>query len=57
MILDDIRLRQSRDSAKQDLEVTCDQCGEHLCDAEANDNLGVLVAVALSHGRKKHTDG
>lgn len=55
MILDQIVLRGAEDSAKTDLEVVCLICGEHLCDAEHDDSIGVLVAVAIAHGRDHHS--
>ena len=41
--------RQSSDDVKRDLELTCDKCGEHLCDIEHGDSLAVLAQVALDH--------
>lgn len=40
---------QSDDGVKRDLELTCTVCGEHLCDVEHDDELGVLVLVAQGH--------
>lgn len=42
-------LKQSDDPVKTDLELTCSECGEVLCDVEADDNLGVLATVADNH--------
>lgn len=44
-----IVLRCSNDPVKTDLEVICERCGGHLCDAEHGDTLKVLVAVATEH--------
>jgi hypothetical protein len=46
----DIRLREyrlRRFDDKTDLELIHDLCGVHLCDAEADDSLFVLLGVAL----------
>ena len=42
-------LRVSQDPAKVDLELVCDVCETHLCDAEHGDELATLVSVAESH--------
>ncbi len=42
-------LQASVDSAKLDLELVCQSCGSHLCDAEPGDTLDVLSGVALDH--------
>lgn len=47
--LEGFELRASEDTAKQDLELICTKCGEHLCDAQHGDELIVLAKVALSH--------
>lgn len=47
--LDEVALRASEDCAKTDLEVVCERCDEHLCDAEAGNTLAVLVSVAHHH--------
>lgn len=49
MGLDNFVLKASSDPAKTDLELRCDTCGEHLCDAESGDSLEVLGSVAESH--------
>jgi hypothetical protein len=41
--------RQSDDDVKTDLELTCVDCGEVLCDVEADDCLAVLVRTADQH--------
>lgn len=48
-------LRASEDTVKSDLEVTCTECTEHLCDAEGGDTLDTLVSVALSHECSRDT--
>jgi hypothetical protein len=40
---------QSDDDVKTDLELTCTDCGEVLCDIEAGDNLKVLAEIADEH--------
>jgi hypothetical protein len=40
---------QSTDEVKTDLELTCTECGEVVCDVEAGDNLKVLADVADEH--------
>lgn len=47
--LDYILLLASDDPVKRDLEVTCDRCSEHLCDAEHGDSMRVLLDVAQGH--------
>jgi len=42
-------LKDSGDGVKTDLELTCEDCGEHLCDAEPDDTLFSLVGVAADH--------
>jgi hypothetical protein len=49
VVLEHFEGRVSPDTVKSDLELTCDRCDEHLCDIEGNDNLGVLVSIALDH--------
>lgn len=44
--------RASDDSAKTDLELICTDCGEHVCDVEHADGLGVLASVAQEHTRE-----
>lgn len=44
-----VHLRQSDDLAKIDLEVVCQECGQHLCDADNDDSLACLIRVALDH--------
>jgi len=39
----------SSDEVKTDLELTCTECGEVLCDIEHGDNLKVLCSVADEH--------
>jgi hypothetical protein len=41
--------RQSDDCVKQDLELTCAACGEHLCDIEHGDSIASWVGVAAGH--------
>lgn len=40
---------QSDDLVKTDLELTCDDCGEVICDIEDGDNLLVLLRTAMAH--------
>ena len=40
---------QSSDLVKRDLELTCDDCGQVICDIEDNDSLLVLVLTATEH--------
>lgn len=47
--LHDYILRASDDDVKTDLELIHETCGTHLCDAEHDDELGVLVSVAEDH--------
>lgn len=47
--LERFELRQSDDYVKRDLEVTCTDCGEVICDAEDEDTLGLLARVAEDH--------
>ena len=35
-------------------ELRCDECDEHLCDAEHDDTLSSLAGVAFDHWREKH---
>lgn len=42
-------LRASSDSAKVDLELICEACGGHLCDAQHDDSLESLAGMALDH--------
>lgn len=53
-ILLEFTARQSDDNVKRDLELTCDECGEIVCDVEAGDSLSVLADVADSHWRLRH---
>lgn len=48
-LLERIVLQPADDSAKTDLELICERCNSHLCDAEAGDTLRVLASVALTH--------
>ena len=41
--------RQSEDSVKRDLELTCRSCGTHVCDIEPEDDLYTLVGMAVDH--------
>jgi hypothetical protein len=41
--------KQSDDDLKRDLELTCAECGEVVCDIEPGDDLDVLVSVAQGH--------
>jgi len=50
-ILRSFVLRASADSAKIDLELFCEDCGTHICDAESRDSLEVLASTALDHRR------
>ena len=52
--LDDVTLTASDDPVKTDLEVICLICSEHLCDAQSEDSLAVLVAVAEDHFAETH---
>lgn len=47
--LQQFECRQSEDDVKQELELTCTECDEHLCDVEAGDALATLVRVTLDH--------
>lgn len=47
---------QSDDDLKRDLELTCVDCGEHICDVEVGDGLGVLARTALDHHCKPEDD-
>ena len=40
---------QSSDFVKTDLELTCDDCGQVICDVEDGDNLLVLLRTATAH--------
>ena len=42
-------LRASTDCVKTDLELICEKCGAHLCDAQHDDSLETLAGVALDH--------
>lgn len=42
-------LRQSDDSVKTDLELTCITCNEKLCDAQHSDSMHSLVAMCEDH--------
>jgi hypothetical protein len=42
-------LRASDDLIKRDLELTCNDCGEILCDAESGDTPLVLLEVEIAH--------
>lgn len=48
-------LQASDDAAKFDLELVCDECGDHLCDAEAGDELWALVSVSNEHEEAGHS--
>jgi hypothetical protein len=48
-VLERVRLRQSDDAAKLDLELLCELCGKHICDAQDDDTIGVLARCALGH--------
>ena len=48
-LLRDFQLRASEDPAKVDLELFCEACGTHICDAEHGDSLEVLASTALDH--------
>jgi len=52
--LSHFELRASTDIVKTDLELRCDECDEHLCDAEHDDTLSPLAGVAFDHWREKH---
>lgn len=41
--------RASDDPVKTDLELMCEDCGEHLCDIEHGDSIAVLVSVCNDH--------
>lgn len=49
--LRDFTLRASSDIVKTDLELICERCGSHICDAEHDDSLETLAGVALDHRR------
>jgi hypothetical protein len=49
--LRDFALRASSDIVKTDLELICERCGSHLCDAQHGDSLENLAGVALDHRR------
>lgn len=55
MRLDAFKCVGSDDPAKIDLELKCDECGEHLCDIEAGDDLDILLDVATDHTCRKDT--
>jgi len=40
---------QSADDLKTDLELTCPDCGQVVCDIEAGDSLEILVRTAAGH--------
>lgn len=42
-------LRDSGPGAASDIELACAGCGHRLCDAEAGDDLAVLVSAAAGH--------
>jgi len=44
-------LRASSDIVKTDLELTCERCGHHICDAQHDDSLETLAGTALDHRR------
>lgn len=46
-LLNQVSLHQVGD--KLDLEMHCDRCRTHLCDAEHGDTMNVLARVALEH--------
>jgi hypothetical protein len=48
--------RQSDDPVKRDLELIHVECGEHLCDVEPDDTLGILVSLANDHLKERHPD-
>ena len=48
-LLRDFQLRASEDPAKVDLELICEACGTHICDAQHGDSLEVLASTALDH--------
>lgn len=41
--------RRSDDPVKTDLELTCADCGERLCDVEEGDSMSVLVSMCEEH--------
>lgn len=51
MDLDRIKAMSADDTAKRDLELICLDCGEWLCDVEAEDSLATLMRVATEHGK------
>ena len=56
-ILLEFSARASDDIVKRDLELTCDRCGDVVCDIETGDSLGVLANVADEHWQLKHAGG
>jgi hypothetical protein len=56
-VLEQFETLQSDDEVKTDLELTCRECGEHVCDVEHGDTLGVLVRTADGHMHDKHPGG
>lgn len=48
-VLRHFEIRDSDDPAKHDLELYCSRCGEHICDVQHMDTLGVLADVAIDH--------
>lgn len=41
--------RQSDDYVKRELELTCDGCGDVVCDVEDGDTLAVLARTVSDH--------
>lgn len=53
-ILESATCRLSDDPAKHDLELTCDECGEVICDVEDGDTIGILGSVVTDHQWTAH---
>lgn len=57
LLLDRFECLQSDDEVKTDLELTCVDCGEVVCDVEAGDILGVLARTVSDHTCLPERDG
>ena len=49
MKLGNVSCVASDDSVKRELELTCDECGEYLCDVEDGDSIEILSGIATEH--------
>jgi hypothetical protein len=47
--LEKFRARLADDPLKQDLELTCDECGRAVCNIQPGEILAVLVTLAHNH--------